>query len=274
MEILDKIFNNVNLSQSYIFLCDNVEIIDEISLEFAYKIVGSRTNVIGDSIVFFKNYNKSITINDVRLIKSEIMKKPIYCENKVVIISNSDKMTIESQNAILKTLEDYNKNIFIVLIVTDMKKILNTIISRCVVVNFNSILKHDYHNISITYNNKDSEKIYELIINTLINFNMYKFSDFNENIINLATYKDKADIIIDMLYMFIRDLFIYINTKNGDMISNAKFLLYIVELDKFLKNFNIEEAIYNLEKFKNRVKLNINFELSFRVFIFGIGGNI
>lgn len=122
MEILDKIFKNLSLSQSYIFLCDNLEFIDKISLEFAYKIVGSRTNVIGDSVVFFKNYNKSITINDVRLIKSEIMKKPIYCENKVVLISNSDKMTIESQNAILKTLEDHNKNIFIVLMITDMKK--------------------------------------------------------------------------------------------------------------------------------------------------------
>ena len=50
-------------------------------------------------------------------------------------------MSVEAQNAILKTLEDQSKNVFIVLILNDINKILDTIISRCIVINFNSILK-------------------------------------------------------------------------------------------------------------------------------------
>ncbi len=272
MKILDEIFNNLGLSQSYIFFGDDIELINKFSLEFAYRVIGSKTNIM-DSIIFLGNNIKSITINDIRFIKSEVIKKSIYHKNKVVLISNSERMSVEAQNAILKTLEDQSKNVFIVLILNDINKILDTIISRCIVINFNSILKSSENNFGRIYGGEDSEKIYELLINSLINFRMFKFNNFSENINSLVAYKNKLDLITDMMYIFIRDLFIYIKMKDTDIISNDKFLGYILELGNLLKYFNIDKSIFELEKFKSRVNLNINFGLSLRLFIFRIGGD-
>ena len=152
-------------------------------------------------------------------------------------------------------------------------KILDTIISRCIVINFNSILKSSENNFGRIYGGEDSEKIYELLINSLINFRMFKFNNFSENINSLVAYKNKLDLITDMMYIFIRDLFIYIKMKDIDIISNDKFLGYILELGNLLKYFNIDKSIFELEKFKSRVNLNINFGLSLRLFIFRIGGD-
>lgn len=272
MQILDEVFNNLELSKSYIFLGDDIESINKFSLEFAYKVIGSRTN-IRDSIIFFGNNTKSITINDIRYIKSEVMKKSIYHKNKVILISNSEKMSVEAQNAILKTLEDHSKNVFIVLILSDINKILDTIVSRCIVINFNSILKFKESKFGRIYSDKNSEKIYELLMNSLISVRMLKFENFNENIKSLVAYKNKLDLITDIMYIFVRDLFVYSKTKDTNIISNDKFLGYILKLEDFLKYFNINMSIFELEKFKSRVNLNIDFELSLRLFIFKIGGN-
>ena len=102
---------------------------------------------------------------------------------------------------------------------------------------------------------------------------MFKFNNFSENINSLVAYKNKLDLITDMMYIFIRDLFIYIKMKDTDIISNDKFLGYILELGNLLKYFNIDKSIFELEKFKSRVNLNINFGLSLRLFIFRIGGD-
>ena len=159
------------------------------------------------------------------------------------------------------------------MILNDINKILDTIISRCIVINFNSILKSSENNFGRIYGGEDSEKIYELLINSLINFRMFKFNNFSENINSLVAYKNKLDLITDMMYIFIRDLFIYIKMKDIDIISNDKFLGYILELGNLLKYFNIDKSIFELEKFKSRVNLNINFGLSLRLFIFRIGGD-
>jgi len=59
MKILDEIFNNLGLSQSYIFFGDDIELINKFSLEFAYRVIGSKTNIM-DSIIFLGNVNKLV----------------------------------------------------------------------------------------------------------------------------------------------------------------------------------------------------------------------
>lgn len=55
---------------------------------------------------------------------------------KFLIIKNAQKMTIEAQNALLKTLEEPPKNAFLILITSNISNLLDTIISRCFKINF------------------------------------------------------------------------------------------------------------------------------------------
>lgn len=57
---------------------------------------------------------------------------------KIYIIKNADKMTVQAQNALLKTLEEPPEHVIIILLATEERKLLETVRSRCVVLNFTS----------------------------------------------------------------------------------------------------------------------------------------
>ena len=63
--------------------------------------------------------------------QENVYTKPIVSRKKVFIINDSDKMTEEAQNSLLKTLEEPPEYIMIILITANENKLLNTIKSRC-----------------------------------------------------------------------------------------------------------------------------------------------
>ena len=71
--------------------------------------------------------------------QEKIYEKPIVSNKKVIIINDSDKMTEEAQNSLLKTLEEPPEYIVIILITANENKLLNTIKSRCLKISFNTI---------------------------------------------------------------------------------------------------------------------------------------
>ena len=49
---------------------------------------------------------KSIKIDQIRSLQQDMANKPIISKNKIFIINDADTMTEESQNCLLKTLEE------------------------------------------------------------------------------------------------------------------------------------------------------------------------
>lgn len=74
---------------------------------------------------------KSVGINDIRLLQKRIFLKPIKSEKKVVILEAFLGMTLESQNAFLKLLEEPPSSTTIIVLVNSIDFLLPTIISRC-----------------------------------------------------------------------------------------------------------------------------------------------
>jgi len=108
---------------------------------------------------------KFITIEQVRDIISENNKHPILSDKKVLFLNDISKLKLEGANALLKTLEEANHFIIIILTVNSLDNVLNTILSRCQIIslNNNSI---NQSNIKIDFDKylTDSySKIYDLI---------------------------------------------------------------------------------------------------------------
>lgn len=70
-------------------------------------------------------------IDTVRFIKSDVYIKPNDIEHKVYIINEADKMTVESQNAFLKVLEEPPSYAVFILICESADSMLITVKSRC-----------------------------------------------------------------------------------------------------------------------------------------------
>ena len=71
------------------------------------------------------------TIATVRLLKNFLQNKPFNHQSKIVFIPNADNLNPESQNALLKTLEEPGKNNYLILTSTKPQLLLPTILSRC-----------------------------------------------------------------------------------------------------------------------------------------------
>lgn len=73
---------------------------------------------------------KSIGIEDVKKLQAEMIYKPFEENYQVGIIFDAHKMTVEAQNAILKTLEEQSDQTVYFLLANNEKNLLNTIVSR------------------------------------------------------------------------------------------------------------------------------------------------
>jgi len=77
---------------------------------------------------------KNISIDQIRELKKFMMKKSLGSETKVAVIIEAHKMTVEAQNALLKTLEEPPKGSHTILTSSDFSLLLPTIISRCQII--------------------------------------------------------------------------------------------------------------------------------------------
>ena len=74
-----------------------------------------------------------ISVDEIRRqVNNSIAIKPYSSERKVYIIDEAEKMNVQSQNALLKTLEEPPAYAVIILLTTNLEAMLQTIRSRCV----------------------------------------------------------------------------------------------------------------------------------------------
>ena len=84
-----------------------------------------------------------IKIEQIRAMQRKIAEKPIISSRKVYIIENSDTMTKEAQNCLLKTLEEPPEYITIILICSNEDNLLSTIKSRCTRMHFEPLKENE-----------------------------------------------------------------------------------------------------------------------------------
>lgn len=87
--------------------------------------------------------NNTIKIEQIRNMQEKIEEKPITSKKKVYIIVDSEYMTKEAQNCLLKTLEEPPEFATIILTTSNESKLLNTIKSRCIKVQFDSLSENE-----------------------------------------------------------------------------------------------------------------------------------
>lgn len=90
--------------------------------------------------IFIINEATGWAIESVRLLKKWLSQKPFNHKNKIIIIYKIDQFSLESQNALLKSLEEPGDNNYFFLTTNKPSKIINTIISRCQIIK----LKNDF----------------------------------------------------------------------------------------------------------------------------------
>jgi DNA polymerase III subunit delta' len=80
--------------------------------------------------------SRVITIDQTRSLMQQIQLKPAEAEHKVAVIVAADRLNPQAANAFLKTLEEPPTKSVLILLSTEPQRILETILSRCLRLNF------------------------------------------------------------------------------------------------------------------------------------------
>jgi len=84
--------------------------------------------------IFMLASSDSIKIQDIRILQHFIGLKPHSSSFKLAVIDNSELLTQDAANALLKTLEEPPENSIIILLAETHDEMLKTIVSRCRIV--------------------------------------------------------------------------------------------------------------------------------------------
>jgi DNA polymerase-3 subunit delta' len=82
--------------------------------------------------------SRVVTVEQMRDLTREIQLKPAEAEYKFAIIAAADRLNPQAANAFLKTLEEPPARSVLILLSTDSQRILETILSRCLRLNFSA----------------------------------------------------------------------------------------------------------------------------------------
>jgi DNA polymerase-3 subunit delta' len=80
--------------------------------------------------------SRTVSVSQMRDLMHDINLKPTEAEYKVAIIVAADRLNVQGANAFLKTLEEPPPRSVLILLTTEQQRLLETIISRCLRLNF------------------------------------------------------------------------------------------------------------------------------------------
>lgn len=80
--------------------------------------------------------SRIVTVDQMRELMREIQLKPTEAKYKVAVVVAADRLRVEAANAFLKTLEEPPPGSILILLTTEPQRILETILSRCLRLNF------------------------------------------------------------------------------------------------------------------------------------------
>ncbi len=158
--ILEKQLDSGQLPHAYLFVGPDGVGKKHLALEFAGKILKAKTlNNHPDFRIL--DGETEISIEQARNFIANLSFKPFLGAKKLAIINNAENLNSQSSNALLKTLEEPGQSNVIILI-ANSGGLLPTIVSRCQVLNFNSLSSQELKEFAENNRLGADEKILDL----------------------------------------------------------------------------------------------------------------
>lgn len=242
----------------------------------------------------------TISVDDIRgQINNDVAIKPYSSPYKVYIVNEAEKMTVQAQNAILKTLEEPPEYAVILLLTTNVNSLLPTILSRCVVLNMKPVADDlvkkylmeqmqvpDYKaEVCVAFargnigkakmlaSSEDFENVKSEALSLLKYIQDMELYEMIAAIKKINDYKLEVNDYLDIMAIWYRDVLLFKATND---VNHLVFREEIQSLRKIARRSSyegIESVIGALQKAKNRLNANVNFELTMELLMLEIKEN-
>lgn len=250
-----------------------------------------------DIITLIHEKPGTIGVEDVRNgIVSDVFVRPYSGKWKIYIINDAEKMSIQAQNALLKTLEEPPDYVIIMLLTSNISALLPTIISRSTVLNLRPVEDRvvrkylmerihipDYQaDICVAFargnigkakhlaTSEDFDNIKNEAVRVLKYVHEMDMSDFAGALNRISAYKMNIEDYLDILLIWYRDILMFKSTGDPDTLIFKEEIKSIRERAGKSSYEGIEKIIDSIEKTKARLRANVNFELAMELLLLAI----
>lgn len=226
VKILEADFKADKVNHAYMIVAQDSQTANMFARFFAFKILcktntpdltcSSCIKALSGSNADFKIYpqkSKSIVVEDIQNIIENSVVAGIEGDKKVFLLNNFETANTSAQNKLLKTLEEPPKNTHIILCVSNISNVLQTIISRCKIINADTFSKQEINQMLIN-NNVETNKAQ--LITEFCNFNI-------GTALNYANNKNFESVLNCVYNMFINC------TKSSEILKTVNGILKLKE---------------------------------------------
>ena len=262
---------------------------------FALKILNKEKDIDYVDIVNYRPSKASMGVDEVREIIEEVSKRPYEGEKKVIIIHEGSKLTIQAQNALLKTIEEPPQGVYIILLAESLETLLETIKSRCQVYKLTPLNNKQIEKYINTLGNYSEEEIKaslaygegipgkaerllnddnlselrEIIVKLLkdINYAKEDLVLIYEN--KLENYKAQQDEVLNLMASFIRDIIVSKEVEDKNKIINIDKYDDIVEIANSLSYKKLNSMLEYIKEGRVNLMNNGSYSLVISVILMG-----
>lgn len=241
-----------------------------------------------------------IGVDDIRnQINNDIVIKPYSSNYKIYIMNEAEKMTPQAQNALLKTLEEPPAYAVILLLTTNVDSMLQTILSRCVVLNMKPVADElvkkflmkevqvpDYKaDICVAFArgnigkakllaaSEEFENVKDAAVSLLKNIKDMEVDDLIKNVKSIGEFKLEVTDYLDIMAIWYRDALLFKATNDANHLIFKDEIQYIKRVADQSTYEGIEVILQALEQAKRRISANVNFDLVIELLLLTIQEN-
>lgn len=252
--------------------------------------------------IIFVTHEKpnSFGVEDIRTqINQDIVIKPYSSKYKIYIMNEAEKMTVQAQNALLKTLEEPPAYAVIILLTTNVEAMLPTILSRLVVLNMKPVgdqLVKDYlmkevkvpnykADICVAFargnlgkakllaTSEEFDKVKEEAISLLKSIRQMEIQEVMKAIKKIGEYKLEVNDYLDIMAIWYRDALLFKATNDANHLIFKEEIQYIKKVADQSTYEGIDTILKALEQAKRRIEANVSFDLAMELLLLTIQEN-
>lgn len=253
-----------------------------------------------DIIILTHEKPNTISVDDIRTqVNGDVAIKPYSGSRKVYLMNEAEKMTVQAQNALLKTLEEPPEYAVILLLTSNINALLPTILSRCVILQMrpaadNLVKKYLCEQLQVPdykaevcaafargnigkakalASSEDFENVKSEALSLLKYIQEMELNEIIAAVKKAAEYKLEINDYLDICAIWYRDALLFKAT------SDVNHLVFREEIQALRRTAQrssyegIERIIKALDTAKRRLDANVNFELVMELLMLTIQEN-
>lgn len=243
----------------------------------------------------------TISVDDIRTqLNQDTAIRPYTGKYKIYIVDEAQKMNIQAQNALLKTIEEPPSYVVIILLTTNADAFLPTILSRCVRLDLKVVpdpfireylMKErqipDYKaDVCVAFaqgnvgkaiklaDSSDFNEIKEATISLLKRIDDIELYEMTQAVKQINEYKLQINDYFDLFMIWFRDVLYYKACADANHLIFKDEIYAIKKQAEKCSYQGIEIVLEALEKAKIRLNANVNFDLVIELLLLTMKENL